>query len=98
MCAEAPRPASSSSATYPVSSNQIALAVAAGDCAVIRVRTHKLKGGCAAIGAESMVALCSRLELCPQNQRELVDQLRSMFAVVRTELLDELRVNGSVAS
>ena len=78
--------------------DQIALAVSAGDCAVVRVRTHKLKGGCAAIGAESMVGLCSRLEVCPKNQRELVDQLRSMFAMVRTELLDELRVNGSVAS
>jgi len=78
--------------------DQIALAVVAGDCAVVRVRTHKLKGSCAAIGAESMMALCAKLEICPNNQPELVAELRSMFTLVRTQLLDELRLNGSVAS
>jgi signal transduction histidine kinase/CheY-like chemotaxis protein/HPt (histidine-containing phosphotransfer) domain-containing protein len=78
--------------------DQIAMAVNAADCAVVRVRTHKLKGSCAALGASSMMALCATLELCPENQRDLVEQLRSTFALVRAELLDELRVNGSVAS
>ncbi len=78
--------------------DQIALAVAAGDCAVVRVRTHKLKGSCAAIGAQAMMALCANLELCPDNQHELVNMLRLQFARTRTELLDELMVGGRVAS
>src|SRR5258706_10867574 len=52
--------------------DHIALAVTANDCPAIRVRTHKLKGSCAAIGAESMVAICAKLELCPTNHAELV--------------------------
>lgn len=78
--------------------DQIALAVAASDCAVVRVRTHKLKGSCAAVGAHAMMALCANLELCPDNQYELVTMLRMQFAQIRTELLDELRVGGCAAS
>jgi signal transduction histidine kinase/DNA-binding response OmpR family regulator len=78
--------------------DHIALAVGSEDCAEIRVRTHKLKGSCASLGATHMIALCAALELCPKNQRELVEQLRSAFSEVRLLLLDELAVKGSAAS
>ncbi len=70
--------------------------VAAQDAEQIRMQAHKLKGGCAEIGAPRMREYAARLEQMGKNNdladsRELLDGLREEFGRVSEMIYKELQ-------
>lgn len=57
---------------------------------------HKLKGGCGALGARKMAALCSILEPYPDNARQLIRELETEHLAVLAAL-DEIEDNDEAS-
>ncbi len=72
-------------------------AVAAGDPAATGAAAHRLKGASGNVGAESLVALCLRLEQAGRENRlaempALFEEIRGEFGRVR-ETLEQMKQN-----
>jgi CheY-like chemotaxis protein len=65
-------------------------AISAGDSQEVKQAAHKMKGGCLALGAKTMGALCASLEPNPDNARALFKQLQAEHELVLEALRAEL--------
>ncbi len=65
-------------------------AIDSGDTTEVKQAAHKLKGGCLALGAKKMGAICASLEPFPDNARQLFKELQAEHAVVLEALSAEL--------
>ncbi len=64
-------------------------AIDTGDSVEVAQLAHKLKGGCAALGARKMATLCSIIEPYPDNARQLIRELEVEHLAVLVALDDE---------
>jgi HPt (histidine-containing phosphotransfer) domain-containing protein len=64
-------------------------AISSGDSMEVKQAAHKLKGGCLALGAKKMGALCASLEPNPDNARAIFKELEAEHLVVLEALEQE---------
>ena len=70
-------------------------AINTGDSVEVGQLAHKLKGGCAAVGARKMSALCAILEPYPDNARQLIRDLETEHLAVLAALAEDTETVGA---
>jgi HPt (histidine-containing phosphotransfer) domain-containing protein len=60
------------------------------DSSEVKQAAHKLKGGCLALGAKKMGALCASLEPSPDEAQKLFKELEAEHQIVLRALAAEL--------
>jgi HPt (histidine-containing phosphotransfer) domain-containing protein len=65
----------------------IVQAASSSDAQALRLRAHKLKGSCLAVGVTRMAALCATLEADSNDAVQLAQQLEHEFSKVRARLV-----------
>lgn len=60
------------------------------DSTEVKQAAHKLKGGCLALGARKMGAICASLEPFPDNAQQLMKELQAEHALVLAALSAEM--------
>ena len=76
--------------TTPISLEKMSEAVTHKDGATISAEAHKLKSGCANLGAVAMVELCNKLE--KSGDRRAFERARSLLRRLRAEFRTALKV------
>jgi two-component system, sensor histidine kinase and response regulator len=64
-------------------------AIDTGDSLEVKRSAHKLRGGCAAIGASKMAEICGILEPYPDTARQLIRELELEYLAVVATLMEE---------
>jgi len=77
--------------TVPEQLSALEQAVLVGHSDDVKQVAHKLKGGCLAIGARGMGALCAKLEPNPDDRSDVFEALQSEHEAVRLALEAEQR-------